>query len=195
MPRVEWFETVRGHDLGSNACSYRSAAPLGAGWCPGPLRALPPRSGHAVPLVFVKDEFDAFLVPRVLNCFLLARGPEGRRGPQRRGNADPALRFGRQPQHPPALPGAETGAAPKARRSLLRRLRRAMRRCRACCTKDHDPHPEAADTAKRAGRGARLDVHGRQRCRFGRRPHAKAAAGRGPSRQLSHRVRWLLESG
>ena len=31
---------------------------------------------------------------------------QGRRGRQRRGHADPALWFGRQPEHPPALPGA-----------------------------------------------------------------------------------------
>ena len=80
----------RAHHFGSLRASYWPAAPAGAGWRPGPLRAPPPLTDHAVRLVqqhaptffaqardaaradlpqFVKDEFDAFL-----KCGILAHG-------------------------------------------------------------------------------------------------------------------------
>ncbi|MBA3591953.1 MAG: transposase zinc-binding domain-containing protein [Methylibium sp.] len=75
---------------GATRASYRSAAPPGAGWRTGPLRAPPSRADHAVPPgaaarpdlprqteeaigaslpQFIKDEFDAFL-----ECGILAHG-------------------------------------------------------------------------------------------------------------------------
>ena len=87
LHRSTRLEAVRGHHLGAMRASRRPAAPAGARWCPGPLRAPPPRADHAAPpgaaargqlhrahrnqhgYRLIKDEFDAFL-----ECGILAHG-------------------------------------------------------------------------------------------------------------------------
>jgi len=132
-------------------------------------------------------------------------GSEGRRGRQRRGQADPAELvddgFSGQSRHPPPLPGARRRVpVRRRRRTCLRRIARADRRDPAGgVAQDHHPIDEAAHPSGRARQGAGPDHPGQQRQRYGRGPHAQAAAGRaGPvARPLARHKQstGLFESG
>jgi hypothetical protein len=121
----------------------------------------------------------------------VSRRAQGRCRPGRRRHADPALRLGRQLEHPPALPGA-------GRRVPLRRRWRARLHRGGCADRRHPTraaaHPhcpahEAAHAPGRAGRGHGSDLPGRARYRQRGVAHAAAAAGRGPRQtQTVHRT-------
>jgi len=94
-----------------------------------------------------------------------------------------------QPQPSSALPGAGRRVPAQCRRHAgVRRSPRAERRGAAGgVAPDHRPIDEAAHPSGGAGRRGGFDLRGRQRRRFGRGPHAQAAAGGGV--YLPHRLR------
>jgi cysteine synthase len=95
----------------------------------------------------------------------------------------------RQPQHPPALPGAGRGVPVRRRsRAGIRRSRCAQRRRTArAAAHGHRPADEDAHAPGRAGRGDGADLAGRAGRRRGRSAHPAATAAGG--HHLAHRLR------
>ena len=97
--------------------------------------------------------------------------------------------FGRQPEHPPALPGAGLAVAQRHRRRPgFHGSARADRRSAAGgVAQDHHPHDASCSPVGGVGRRGGFELRGRQqhRRRLGRGPRDPATAGRGVALQVA----------